>query len=85
MTDIISGFLRETYVIDTPMRKLSVLESHSGQVTLRDVAFIDHRSYLTQIFIEPEQAHTLASVLLSIEATAAGDAPPKMNSRRVRA
>ena len=74
--------VRETCVIDTPMRKLSVLESHSGYVTLRDLQFVNARADVTHIVMEPEQAHALAAVLAKLEAVTAGDEQPK---RRVRA
>ncbi len=79
----ISDF-RETYVIETPMRKLSILESKSGEITLRDIGFIGNRTDLSLIHLEHEQAHALAEALGRIEAHDAGDAA-KLPVRRVRA
>ena len=46
--------VRETSVIDTPMRKLSVLEALSGYVTIRDTQFLNSRADVTHIVMEPE-------------------------------
>ena len=58
----ISDF-RETSVIDTPMRKLSVLEKRDGQIIVRDVEFCGTKADVTHLHLEREQAHTLAHIL----------------------
>ena len=83
--DFISLY-RETSVIDTPMRKLAVLETRDADIIVRNVEFIGTRADCSLVHLEPEQAHALAAVLMALENKAAGDPPEaKGPVRRVRA
>lgn len=63
----ISGW-KSTSVIDTPMRKLEVLESIAdGMVVLRDTAYNKGRADLSFVTLEYHQGQALASVLRGLE------------------
>ena len=80
--DIVGDGTRETPVIETPYRRLSVMETRDSYFILRDVSFVGSRADVALIHLEPEQAHALAAVLASMEAKAAGE---KLPTKRVRA
>jgi hypothetical protein len=65
--DIVGDGCKELVVINTPYRKLSVLEMRDGLIVLRDVAFVGTRADVALIHLEREQAHALADVLLELE------------------
>lgn len=54
---------KETTVVDTPYRRLSILESRTGEISLRDVSFVGAKADVELIHLEREQAQTLVSVL----------------------
>lgn len=59
---------RATPVIDTPMRKLEVLENLTdGRLCLRDTDYNKSRADLSFIHLEYHQGQTLAGVLRSLE------------------
>lgn len=62
----ISNGAEETYVIETPYRKLSVLEDRDGDLTLRDVGFIGNKADLQMIHLDREQARTLAGMITKL-------------------
>lgn len=74
----------ETLIIDTPYRKLALLETSDGKVFLRDVSFIGHRADVSLIHLEREQAHATAKVLEAIETNPPAPEPARQ-MRRVRA
>jgi hypothetical protein len=80
--DIVGDGTRETPVIETPYRRLSVMETRDSYFILRDVSFVGSKADVALIHLEPEQAHALAAVLASMEAKAAGE---KLPTKRVRA
>jgi hypothetical protein len=80
--DIVGDGTRETPVIETPYRRLSVMETRDSYFILRDVSFVGSRADVALIHLEPEQAHALAAVLAGMEAKAAGE---KLPTKRVRA
>jgi hypothetical protein len=82
--DIVGDGTRETPVIETPYRRLSVMETRDSYFILRDVSFVGSRADVALIHLEPEQAHALAAVLASMEAKAAGE-KPGLPTKRVRA
>jgi hypothetical protein len=82
--DIVGDGTRETPVIETPYRRLSVMETRDSYFILRDVSFVGSRADVSLIHLEPEQAHALAAVLASMEAKAAGE-KPGLPTKRVRA
>jgi hypothetical protein len=57
---------RETLAIDTPYRKLSILESRDGEIVLRDASFIGNKCDLALVHLEREPARSLAVALLKI-------------------
>jgi len=65
-TQIITAY-DATAVIDTPMRKLEVLQSHSGQVILRNTEYVGARADVEHIFLAYAHAQSLASVLRDLE------------------
>jgi hypothetical protein len=71
-TLIVSAF-RATSIVDTPMRKVEVLESENGQVILRETDFSFGRGIAVQnasvhlIHLEHEEAQTLARVIVNLE------------------
>jgi len=64
--EVISAY-RATSVIDTPMRKLEVLEAQSGYLILRATEYRGGKVEATMIHVSHEEAHTLAKVLLGLE------------------
>lgn len=78
--EVISGY-RETMVIDTPMRKFSVLETQDGSVMLRDIDFTLDRSKadVTWLHLERAQGLALAAVLRELD-----DAPPTNGNGKAR-
>jgi hypothetical protein len=79
-TEVISGF-RCTTVIDTPMRKLEVLESISdGNVMVRDTEFYRAKAHVALIHLEYEQVQTLAAVLKALD-----EAPSSGNGKTATA
>jgi hypothetical protein len=82
--DIVGDGTRETPVIESPYRRLSVMETRDSYFSLRDVSFVGSRADVALIHLEPEQAHALAAVLASMEAKASGE-KPNLPSKRVRA
>ena len=76
----------ETLIIDTPYRKLALLETSDGKIVLRDVSFIGHRADVALIHLEREQAHATAKVLDAIEDPPADQIRAhELKTRRVRA
>jgi hypothetical protein len=72
--ETISGF-KCTAVIDTPMRKLEVLESiHDGRVQVRNTEFNGIKADVELIHMEYHEAQALADVLRSLDAPAKGQA-----------
>jgi hypothetical protein len=61
-TQIISAF-RATSVLDTPMRKLEVLETQDGRVIIRDTQFFVQRADVTHIYLEVHEARALVDVI----------------------
>jgi hypothetical protein len=66
--EIISGY-RATAVLDTPMRKLEVLESQNGEIIVRDTEYMPNRTTadVGLLHLEYHEAHFLARVLLDLE------------------
>ena len=63
--DPMSGH-RETSVIDTPFRQLSILENRDGEIALRNAEFLGSRCDLAVMHLDSEQSRTLAVALLKI-------------------
>ena len=64
---IISGY-RATSVIDTPMRRLDVLEKVSeGTLLLRDTDYLGEKADIRHIHLEYAQAQALAAVLRDLQ------------------
>ena len=63
---IVSNGAEETYVIETPYRKVSLLEDRDGDLTIRDVGFIGNKADLQMIHLDREQARTLASMITKL-------------------
>ena len=58
-------------VLDTPMRKLELLEKlDDGKCILRDTDYYGEKAEVRQIHLEYAEAHALAHVLLALEAAA---------------
>lgn len=55
---------RESRVIDTPFRQLSILESRDGEITLRNAEFVGTKCDLALIHLDGEQTRTLGLALL---------------------
>lgn len=81
---IVGDGCRETVVIDTPYRRLSVLETRDSYFILRDVSFVGSKADVSLIHLEPEQAYALTAVLTRLECFTSDDDRPKP-TRRVRA
>jgi len=62
----ISNGAEETYVIETPYRKVSLLENRDGDLTIRDVGFIGNKVDLQMIHLDREQARTLAGMITKL-------------------
>jgi hypothetical protein len=77
--EVISGY-RETAVIDTPMRKFSVLETQDGDILLRDIDFTlnSSKATVTWVHLERAQSLTLAAVLQSLD-----DAAPSVLTKGI--
>lgn len=65
-TTILSAY-RATSVVDTPMRKVEVLESADGRVILRATEFERASAHVFQIHLEHHESQTLAKVLMTLE------------------
>ena len=64
----ISDGTTEIPVIQTPYRRLSVLEKFTdGTVLIRDAEFIGNKCDVHLIHLEYEQAHKLATILSSLQ------------------
>jgi hypothetical protein len=61
-TEIISAF-RATSVVDTPMRKVEVLEGVDGSVIVRAIEFRAARADVFAIHLQNHEAQTLSEVL----------------------
>jgi hypothetical protein len=66
--EIISGY-RATAVIDTPMRKVEVLETQDGSVIVRDTEYMPNRSQadVGLLHLRYHEAQALATVLRELE------------------
>lgn len=78
---IISEF-RCTHVIDTPMRRLDLVQSNSGEMYLRNVEFDGNRVGVVNIHLGYHEAQALADVLRSLEPPADDDQPKNGKARR---
>jgi hypothetical protein len=65
-TEIISAY-RATSVVDTPMRKVEVLEAQDGRVILRATEYRVGHADVMQIHLENYEAHALAGVIENLE------------------
>ena len=71
-TTIISAY-RATSVVDTPMRKVEVLEAHDGRVIIRATEFENSRAHVFPIHLEHHEALALADTLANLEAREEGE------------
>ena len=78
---VISAY-RATSIVDTPMRKMEVLEEQNGIVWLRETSYDTFRqAHVSLIHLEHHESQALARALLLLE-----DQPqPAEMVRRVRA
>lgn len=64
---VISAY-RATSIVDTPMRKLEVLEEQDGTVWLRETSFDNFRNaHVNLIHLEHHESQALAKVLITLE------------------
>ena len=57
----------ELPIIQTPYRRLSVLESHDHMVIIRDACFVGSKCDVSLIHLDYHEAHALAGVLRDLE------------------
>jgi hypothetical protein len=80
-TTIISAY-RATSVVDTPMRKVEVLEAQDGRVLIRATEYRATRTAdVWAIYLEHEEAQTLARVIINLEEGEVGTIPALRNVR----
>jgi hypothetical protein len=58
--------LRETRIIDTPSRCLSILETRTGEIILRNLELVGSKCSASLIQLEREQTRTLALALIKL-------------------
>lgn len=63
---VISAY-RATSIVDTPMRKLEVLEEQDGTVWLRETSFEHRSAHVNMLHLEHHEAQTLAKALITLE------------------
>lgn len=63
----ITSGCRSTSVVDTPMRKVEVLEELDGQIILRETVFADRHVGVSTVHLQHHEAAALARALLSLE------------------
>jgi hypothetical protein len=80
-TTIISGY-RATSVVDTPMRKVEVLEDQNGHVVLRATEFSRDRAEVDMIHLEQHEAQALARALVRLEDQPDADVDPITDRRQ---
>jgi hypothetical protein len=79
-TEIISAY-RATSVVDTPMRKVEVLEAQDGRVILRATEYRAGHADVMQIHLENYEAQALAAVIQNLEGAEAKPTNGKTKTR----
>lgn len=64
---VVSNFRNQVAIVDTPMRKIELLETHEGRLLVRATEYTAQQAYVIPIWLEHPEAIALAETIYELE------------------